>query len=292
MSLGASKLSDVVMFEFAGRRANLELQLPLFRSILDEHPNVVIHLWNMARTWDDNQYLRSIPPQDRLIVSHEFYGQKFNDVWRHYTLDRYRDSLIVKIDDDVVFLETKRFGDFLKVVEANRDCVVSAKVINNGASTRVDLPLWYKFETLNMPLLDVHRSRAYADMAHTYAFQYWDDLMGQPVKAIPTDDWVSINLVAVDHSMMCRIVDLLDGPSPEVIAGRKIRFPEHIGDEGAVNMLPRLICQGFLAVHLGFGPQDPTQEQFTLWRARYAELGEKYLLGSRRTDIAVLGMKG
>ena len=276
-NLGVFKLRDVVIFEFAGRRANMELQMPLFRRILDEHPNVTVHIWNMARTWDDNQYLRSLPPQDRIIVSHDFYGQKFNDIWRHYALSRYQDHLIVKIDDDVVFFETERFGDFLKVVEDNRDYVVSAKVINNGASTRIDLPLWRSFKAMNLPLLDVHRSRDYADMAHTYAFDHWDELIGQPLAPMQTEDWVSINLVAVDHPMMCRIVDKLDKTSPSIVAGRKPRWPERMGDEGSVNTLPRLICQGFLAVHLGFGPQCLTDDQCMLWRKRYGELIERYL---------------
>jgi hypothetical protein len=73
------------------------------------------------------------------------------------------------------------------------------------------------------------------------------------------------------------MVEHLDKSSPSVIAGRTIRFPSRIGDEGAVNMLPRLICQGFLAVHLGFGPQDPTQEQYALWRKRYSELIDRYI---------------
>jgi hypothetical protein len=267
----------VVIFEFAGRRDNLELQLPLFRRVLDDHPNVQIHLWNLARTWDDNKFLRAMVSQNRISVFHDLYGQKFNDVWRHYAQPGYRDTLFVKIDDDVVFFETKRFDDFLKVVDANRDCITSAKVINNGASTGIDIGLYREFTTLHIALENVYRSREFADMAHTYAFQHWGELIGQPIVAFPTEDWVSINLVAVDYSMLCLIAEQLDEPSPSIIAGRKIRFPDRLGDEGAVNMLPRQICQGFLAAHLGFGPQTLSQDQLALWRKRYSELTEQYL---------------
>ena len=52
-----------------------------------------------------------------------------------------------------------------------------------------------------------------------------------------------------------------------------------IGDEGMVNMLPRLIFQGFLTAHLSFGPQHAhlTDAQLSRWRKRYAAIGQQYL---------------
>jgi len=46
-----------------------------------------------------------------------------------------------------------------------------------------------------------------------------------------------------------------------------------------VNMLPRLIFQGFLTAHLSFGPHHAhlTGAQLSLWRKRYAAIGEQYL---------------
>ena len=41
------------MFCFGGRRANMELQLPFVRRILDEHTDVEYHLWNLARNAED-----------------------------------------------------------------------------------------------------------------------------------------------------------------------------------------------------------------------------------------------
>lgn len=39
----------VILFVFAGRRPNMELQLPFARRILEEHPNTEYHVWNLAR---------------------------------------------------------------------------------------------------------------------------------------------------------------------------------------------------------------------------------------------------
>lgn len=270
-------MRDVVMFEFAGRRQNMELQLPLMRRVLAENPGAEFHIWNLARNSEDAEYIKGIRGE-RISVHGDFYGdngwERFNDVYRHYADPQYKDCLFVKIDDDVVFLETGRFADFLAAVDDNRGSVVSAKVVNNGACTPTEPGLWAGFEKLNIPLLDVHLSTAYAEMSHQYFFDH--DMVGQPVKLIPTEDWLSINVIGYDWPTACRIAELVGTHSPQRIAGRN--FPDGLlGDEGMVNTLPRLIMQGFLACHLNFGPQVMPAAQLTDVRERYAAIGQRYL---------------
>jgi hypothetical protein len=52
-------------------------------------------------------------------------------------------------------------------------------------------------------------------------------------------------------------------------------------DEGAINMVPRMIMRGFLVAHLTFGPQGCTEDQCTAWRQQYGEIGRRYLAGAR-----------
>ena len=94
------------------------------------------------------------------------------------------------------------------------------------------------------------------------------ELVGQPVSLIPTEEWLSINTIGYDYDMARRIAAEV-GTVREFrnIAGRDIGGA--MGDEGTVNTLPRLIMQGFLACHLGFGRQDIDED---MWRKRYAEL--------------------
>jgi len=128
-------------------------------------------------------------------------------------------------------------------------------------------------------LLDVHLSGEYAVMSHTYMFKHWREMVGQPVKLIKTRDWLSINTIGYDWRTVREIARRIGTPSPGVIAGRSFTPRIKIGDEGMVNMLPRLIFQGFLTAHLSFGPQDAhlTDAQLSLWRKRYAAIGQQYL---------------
>ncbi|OTR07280.1 hypothetical protein B9M83_09230, partial [Mycobacteroides abscessus] len=50
----------VILFVFAGRKANMELQVPYIKRILAEHPNVEYHVWNLARDPKDAEYLQTI----------------------------------------------------------------------------------------------------------------------------------------------------------------------------------------------------------------------------------------
>jgi hypothetical protein len=283
-------VSRKIVFCFAGRKANLELQLPLIERILADDPDAEFHVWNLTKTPQDDEYVRSISGEG-ITVRNDFAHLRphlgFNAVWRHYTDDAYADSLFMKIDDDVIFIETERFGDFMDAVDANRDTVISARVINNGACTDLDADLWKLFQELDIPLLDVHQSPEYARASHDHALNSWPEQIGQPLQLVPTEHWLSINVIGFDHHMVCRIADGLGGPSPSHIAGRLFRKRSKLGDEGSVNIRPRKILQGFLAVHLYFGPQaaELTDDELDDLRKRYAQAGEQYLETTTRGGL-------
>jgi hypothetical protein len=276
-------MKPTIIFCFGGRKANMELQLPLIRRILDENPNVSYDLWNMARLPADNRYLRTIEG-DRITVINDFYDPNhghahFDKIYRHYTDPQYQGFQFVKIDDDVVFIETDRFSDFLDAIPLRGDVILSAKVVNNGACTPTELALLEGFTAIGIPLLDVHKHYVYADMSHSYFFDHWSNMIGQPVKLIPTEDWLSINLIGYTWETGFQFSPLLRTRSPHHIAGRYFQHHSFLGDEGVVNMFPRFIFQGMTACHLSFGPQlaEAGEKPFDRMRQRYAEIGQKYL---------------
>lgn len=268
-----------IFFMFAGRRGNLEINLPLIRRVLDDNPNVEFHLWNLARVPSDTKYIDSISGER--IVPCRLTGRAgyryMSHVWRHYADPQFAGRRFVKIDDDVVFLEAERFGSFLDAIEGNPDVVVSANTVNNGACTPLNPELWKGFTDLNIPLLDVHESNAYAEMAHEYFLEHWLEMLEQPVNVTQTEDWLSINLIGMHWPMLCNITEKIGTRSPRLIAGRSWAPADRVGDEGAVNMFPRAVVQGFTVSHLGFGPQNLTDQQEGDWRRRYAEIAQKYL---------------
>ena len=274
-----------IFFMFAGRRGNLEVNSPVIRRILDDHPNVEFHLWNLARIPSDTRYIDSISGER--IIPCKLPGRAgyryLNQVWQHYADPRFAGRRFVKIDDDVLFLEAERFGSFLDAIENNPDTVVSANTVNNGACTPFNTGLWNGFTDLNIPLLDVHESNAYAEMSHEYFLEHWPDMLEQRAELAPTEDWLSINLIGMHWPMLCDITEKIGTRSPEWIAGRSWAPGNRVGDEGAVNMFPRAVVRGFVVAHLGFGPQKLTDQQEDAWRGRYAALCKKYL-GGRVTE--------
>lgn len=253
----------------------MELQLPLVERILAENPGVEYHVWNLARTADDGAFVRSLAGE-RITVINDMYGDsswsRFDDVYRHYSTSKWSECLFVKLDDDVVFIETDRFPHFIDAVESHPGTVVSANVVNNGACTATIPGLWDRFCELGIPLLDVHRSSAYATACHEYFLGNWRSIVGRPVIALPTREWLSINMIGFDWAALGQIAAQVGTLTPPEIAGR--HFGQTLlGDEGMVNLLPRVIVDGFTAAHLSFGPQRIDDAKLESWRRGYARIG-------------------
>ena len=283
-----------VLFAFWGRKANVEIQLPFIQRIVDENPDVEFHGWDLCRDSADHDYLTSLPTSDRFQVRTEEYqgdgkamrGQ--NGVWRRYANGReYRDTLFVKLDDDDVFLETRAFGRFVDAIDTHRDHIISALTINNGASTPLIPALQDGYEHCDIPVLPdwktitgpVHLSAEYAEMCHRWFIDNWRTLIDKPTLLSPCEnDWLSINCIGLDHQMLRRVAQWIGRPHPRVVAGRHFRRGT-VGDEGAANMMPRLIDEGFVAAHLNFGPQVAGMSgSVDELRKHYADIARQYLV--------------
>lgn len=280
----------VILFMFAGRRQNLDVNLPMIRRIVDENPQVQCHIWDLARNKVDSDYLKTISG-DRIEVKLQYGGplasRHMNKVWNHYTDMKFQDSLFVKVDDDVVFIQTEKFGEFVDAVEANPRSILTAEVVNNGACTQFMPELWAGFEDLDIPLLEVHESNEYAQLAHGFMAEHWRELVSRPTALVDIEDWVSINFIGMHWNMLGRMNLKIGRRAPEWIAGRHWRTGSRIGDEGAANMFPRKVMSGFTVGHLGFGPQDLTPDQEDQWRAQYALICREYLASvAKRNTLA------
>lgn len=273
-------MPETILFVFAGRKPNLEIAVPFYQRLTEQSPDLQVHVWDLARNPQDSEYIRSISGE-RITVRTEFYDPPYTQrgqgrVWRHYAQPGYQDAVFVKADDDVVFLDTARFPELVEAATDNSGTVVSALTINNGASTRLIPELWAGFEKLNIPLLDVHLSAGFAEMCHRWFFAHWRE--NRSPKLSPTQDWVSINLIAFTWETCQQIVYRMRTITSGEIAGRM--FGRHQpGDEGAANMLPRLIHEGFTAAHLYFGPQAEQMDDGLLaeLRKHYADIARQYL---------------
>lgn len=273
----------------------MELQIPMVRRILDENPDTEYHVWNFARADTDREWVKTISGERVTVfngteeggfvspvttggVGRQFGAGEHNAAYKHYSQPEFRDHLFVKIDDDIVFLETGRFAKFVEVIDAHRGASIVANIINNGACTPITPGIWERFDRMRIPLLDIHLHGAFADMAHTYLFENWQELINAPIKLVPTEDWLSINAVGYDWQFLRDVVEGIGKPHPPMLAGRRMAgWGRVFGDEGVFQTKPRIIMQGFLAGHLTYGPQNPTPRQMRHWLDEYRRVGEEYL---------------
>jgi hypothetical protein len=276
-------LSKTILFIFAGRRANLELQRPFLDRIVREHPGIFVEIWNCTQNAEDNAYVRASGKGTRRIVVRNDYhgipvGKAWNEIYRHYGQPKYKGCRFIKADDDIVFIQTNNLAHFLDSIDSNPHAVCSAYVINNGASCAADPPLYSQLRQLRTPLLNVHLSPQFAYMSHQYFLDNALDIIERPVQWQPTKEWLSINFIGYDYDMARKFARLLETPSPRVIAGRHFRGRATLGDEGMVNTLPRIIVTGFTVAHLTFGPQERKDpKMFKDLRAHYATWNKEYL---------------
>ena len=280
----------VILFLFGGREGNLRINLPIIRRILDDNPRVSFHLWNLARLHVDSEFIKSVEG-DRIKVWNQFSGSgaiyQMARVWFHYTSNRFRDALFVKMDDDVVFVESEKFGTFVDAIEANPDKILSAEVVNNEACTPFMPKLRDEFSRLDIPLLDVHQSNEGAQLAHRFMFEEWRDLVNRPTSLVEVDTWLSINFIGMTWRTLRQMHGKIGHRCPPCVAGRDFRSGTRIGDEGAANMLDRMVMRGFTAAHLGFGPQNLTEHQEFEWRSDYDEIAWEYLRGVAKRNSLV-----
>jgi hypothetical protein len=287
-----SRLSGTrtVIFTFAGRRKNMELQLPCIKRILKAHPETEYHIWDLSQTDADHQWLQSISGR-RITVYDEFYGDEswkwFNEVYRFYTHEWFKGYRFVKLDEDVVFLQDKRFGSMLAAIDANPGSFITARVVNNVGCTESVVE-----QQLSTPLRDGHLSADYAMLCHQYMFDNWHEIIDRPIALMEMDRWLSINAIGYNYEMGCQIASMVGqqpppnayidmGYVPREIMTRMADgrpFAMILGDEGVVNLFPRLMLHGFAACHLYFGPQRKLMSDSDIadLRKRYAEMGREY----------------
>jgi hypothetical protein len=291
----------VILFTFAGRQPNLELQIPMVKRILAENPNVEYHFWNFARNDKDRAFVKSISGE-RITVwnghsgdgfsspaptgdGNQFGANEHNAAYLHYSQPQFKDHLFVKVDDDIVFLETARFHKFVEAIDANRDKCLVANIINNGGCTPVNPTIWEGFQKIGQPLLDIHIGNKFPDMAHRRLFEHPDEFLNQPIELVPTADWLSINAVGYSWDVLVHVLKTIGKPQPAFLSGRPMHgWGRVFGDEGVFQTLDRLIVKGFTAAHLTFGPQKPTANQLAMWLQGYRRLGEQYLASDSNDD--------
>lgn len=320
----------IILFVFAGRRVNLEIQRPFLDRILETYPDSELHYWDLTRNADDAAYLATLHDPDAgvRVIDHLHPGHPipcgkkasmmavppppskrparptprrvtssvhpvrttcacmthrppYEEPYRWYaTHEGPDDTVYVKLDDDVLFLETDRFDDLVAPLAEAPGAVVSANVTNNAVCAKHD-PIFlgnvgnFGHGDPAAPKNDrawwsAHTSAKFARASHDWFLRSTEDITANTGPATYAHtrpgEAVSINCVAFTQITMRRLATMFDRP-------------DRLGDEGAVDALLPRIATTFHAAHLTFGPQDKhmTAAELDEYRSRYSTLAKEYL---------------
>jgi hypothetical protein len=139
----------VVWTVFAGRRQALSLQLQYMISALEKQLVDEVHLWDYtckkaggARYYNEKEglynkryiRLKLFERNDRFFYAKPAgFNCSWNDYFQFYSRFLKPDDIIMKFDDDILFVDTTRLGGYLRTIRKNPQVFLwSANVINNG----------------------------------------------------------------------------------------------------------------------------------------------------------------
>lgn len=295
-------MTRVIFFEFAGRQGNMQAQRPHITRLLDANPGSYFHLWDLTRQASDQAYLVQWANDDeRVRVMGQFhtghpircikppgprrrghprcvcmkckppYEQPYK--WYANALPRLgaEDTVFVKFDDDVIWMDTDAFPEVLEFLETRPNAVASANVVNNAVCAKYDPALYDLVRTKfgiggRLPAYDrdwwaLHTSADFAWLSHNWMrdrLNYANLYQGEhqpPVRTRPGER-VSINFIAMKYPVLRKMAGMMrDG---------------RLGDEGTVDTLLPWIIPNFRVAHLTFGPQEKTMTEAELDRIRKA----------------------
>lgn len=192
-------MGKVILTCFAGRRRYLEILYKYIdRLKLDE-----VHIWDYTRDESDTVWLEAntkyqiMTPQDK---------STWKDYYMYYTADKYQpDDIIIKCDDDIVFIDTDQFDTFIENRRKDTKCLLAfAGIINNRTCGMIQTEQQIiPFSEQNMNL--VYYSVQMCKMLHDYFIHNFDTVCakakmnGEPTLIVPSrkTNLTNINFIAI-----------------------------------------------------------------------------------------------
>lgn len=130
---------------FAGREDRMQILMHYLNKALKEKKLDEIHLWNYSRNDSDTTWVNSLKSDkikifasdDRTKIDYENGGSSwkvdnFSLVWKEYTKEIYEDSLFVKMDDDIVYVDITKFDEIFDFVKNNDTLWTTPIIVNNS----------------------------------------------------------------------------------------------------------------------------------------------------------------
>lgn len=200
----------VIVTCFAGRESCMSILLAYVRRLLDEGHIDEFHAWDYTRQAEDGAWLaRTISQCDGNMKLHAVRDKTtWVEYYKHYTKKAFRDCVIIKLDDDIVFIDVDTFQDFIREREQHPEYLLLFPAIWNN-----EMINFYMQQRGMMPKECVGKmngekngsgalwkSGRQAEAVHRYLCQHLEEVKRNGDRghvSVPPTDRVSINYFAI-----------------------------------------------------------------------------------------------
>lgn len=139
-----------------------------------------VHIWNYTRNKDDDEYIKSLPYKIFEVENKNIW----DEYYQYYTRTINDEDVIIKCDDDIVYIDVDMFDEYIKLIRKTPECIVfSAMVVNNSLCGLFNQEL---FPTLPLHFLTNTTENAFGVHAiHSYFLDTKDSFVEQARKTNP-----------------------------------------------------------------------------------------------------------
>jgi len=144
-----------VMIVFAGRKAVMSLLLRYLDKMVQQCSVHEVHMWDYAKDLYDHFWVKGLGRKrngtEFQVMTHSVKGHEWNDVYEFYSskksgsdrprwtprsaLAKRENTVLVKADDDIIYIDTSRFDSYVKYIQTHREkFIVHANIVNNGVT--------------------------------------------------------------------------------------------------------------------------------------------------------------
>lgn len=283
---GGSDVGRTIVTVFAGRKQNLCILMYYLIAAAEAGIVDEIHLWDFARKDEDRQFLRhelcnqSAPEYLRLFAVENLHSWK--EYYYHYGNGAYDRDVIIKCDDDIVFIDLRRLPEMVEYVrQKSEPGLVFANIINNGVAAHYQqqdgiIPrtlsyFEYPNEGFKGTLWECgHKAQALHRLFLFHPTVFLDAKFAKPCERISTR--FSINFFAVHGRHWAEHIQECYADDEEKLTSGKMKDPSAT----AANFHNE-IYKNCVVSHLAFYRQRETGLDTDYLCQQYQELAKKFI---------------
>jgi hypothetical protein len=131
--------TQVIFTIFAGRKRYMEILIKYLYKLLDQELIDELHLWDFTWEIEDAEYIKTLAFNNKKIKLFPVFNKKsWQEYYDYYTPSRYPnpDTVIIKADDDIVYMDISKFKDFIDARRQNKNALfLSPFIVNNTLCT-------------------------------------------------------------------------------------------------------------------------------------------------------------